>query len=282
MKLIVNADDFGMSHEKNIAIDEMMRNNICTNASLVVNMPYTQEAISLAYSNGYKDKLSLHINLTVGESISGDIRNIPLYYENGKFAYRPIIKLNAQIYPKHIQVLRAEIEAQIVKFQEYGLNLNSIDSHNWVHLRLPIWIALKPLIKKYDIKIVRPMWDGYKRPEIASQKWSQYFRLFSPILLKCPQCKILGHTSNIEQFLLNKENIKEYRYVEVFTHPDIVERQVIDVSSSYLKKPRETVVHNVKLIKEYETVTVNQVLEEMKYEKSNYRWCNRRNRNVYY
>lgn len=259
---MVNADDFGMSHEKNIAIDEMMRSNICTNASLVINMPYTQEAISLAYSGGYQDKLSLHINLTIGESISRTIRNIPLYYENCKFAYRPIIKSNTQIYPKHIQVLREEIESQIVKFQEYGLNLSSIDSHNWVHLRIPVWMALKPLINKYDIKIVRPMWDGYKRPEIASKKWSRYFTIFSPVLLRSQQCQVLSHTSNIEQFLLDEENIKNYRFVEVFTHPDIVAGQVIDISSSYLKNPKETVIHNVKLIKKYEIVTVKQILEE--------------------
>ena len=48
MNLIVNADDFGMSHTKNLAIDVMMKKNICTNASLVVNMPRSYEAVELA------------------------------------------------------------------------------------------------------------------------------------------------------------------------------------------------------------------------------------------
>ena len=47
-KIVVNADDFGMSVNKNIAIDQMMRKGVCTNASLVVNMNYSDEAVRLA------------------------------------------------------------------------------------------------------------------------------------------------------------------------------------------------------------------------------------------
>ena len=52
-KVIVNADDFGMSHEKNVAIDELMQNGICTNTSIVVNMEHTEEAVKMAFESGY-------------------------------------------------------------------------------------------------------------------------------------------------------------------------------------------------------------------------------------
>lgn len=261
-KIVVNADDFGMSHEKNLAIDELMREGICTNTSLVVNMPDTEEAVKMAFKGGYQDKVSLHLNLTVGESISEGIREKSLYYDNGQFAYRPIIKLNKQVYPMYIKVVRREIEAQIQRFIGFGFELKSIDSHNWVHLRMPVWMALKPLIKKYNIPIVRPMWDGYKRPEIASEKWSKYFTRFQPILLKCPQCRVLGHTSNIEQFFVDEESLRKERYVEVFTHPDMIDGRNMDISSSYLKKGKDTVENNVKLLEQYEKVSIAQILEE--------------------
>ena len=73
-KIVVNADDFGMSVNKNIAIDQMMRKGVCTNASLVVNMNYSDEAVRLAYEGGYEDRLSLHINLTEGRALSEGIK----------------------------------------------------------------------------------------------------------------------------------------------------------------------------------------------------------------
>lgn len=264
MKLIINADDFGMSHNKNIAIDEMMRRHICTNTSLVVNMSEsTNEAVKMAIDGGYQDRVSLHLNLTEGESLSHDIQKISLYYENNKFAYRPIIKSSKQIQPRYIRVIRKEIEDQIVQFLKYGFELRSIDTHNWVHLRIPVWYALKPLINKYNIPIVRPMWDGYKRKEIASSKWSRYFSLFEPILLRKSQCRIIEHTSNIEQFLVDEQKLQKCKYVEVFTHPDIINGEIIDISSSYLRRPQEQVEVNVKKLEKYERTTVVQVLKEI-------------------
>lgn len=260
MKLLVNADDFGMSHEKNIAVDKMMRLGVCTNTSLVVNMPYAEEAVRLAVDGKYADKVSLHLNMTEGVSLTKEIRNVDLYYADDKFSYRPILKVDEQIYPEYITEIRAELEAQITRFLEWGFCLESIDSHNWIHLRMPVWLALKPLLKKYSISIVRPMWIGYKRPEIASEKWCRYFREVEPLLLECPKCRVIGHTSNIEQFLLKEEENNKYSYVEVFTHPEVVNGEIIDMSSSYLGMPKGQVKENVALLRKYDKVTVKEIL----------------------
>lgn len=262
MRLIINADDFGMSHEKNVAIDRMMCQEVCTNASLVVNMPWTEEAIRMAKRGNYLDRLSLHINLTIGESITSDIRKVALYYQGGEFVHNAIIKSYFQVLPFHIKVLRQEIEGQMEEFLKYGLKLVSVDSHNWVHLRLPVWLALQPLLNKYHIKLVRPMWIGYKREEIASVRWAKYFRIIEPIILRYKCCRILQHTSNVEQFLLKEHELPKYSIVEVFTHPDLVGEEVIDMSSSYLKKPKQTVIYNIKQIEHYEKITVSQALED--------------------
>lgn len=262
MKLIVNADDFGMSPEKNIAIDTMMRDRVCTNASLVVNCPATEEAVEMAFVGGYQGKLSLHINLTEGESLSREIRDNSLYYKNGEFANRPIIKSSWQTHPLYIGTVRREIEQQIRCFLSYGLTLHSLDSHNWVHLRAPVWMALRPLIRKYQISVVRPMWEGYKKPEIASARWSRYFRRFDLVLQRCPQCRVLGWTGNIEQFLLARQRIEDRAYVEVFTHPAMIDGEIMDISSSYCHNTRRKVVDWVRELASYEKIAVRQILEE--------------------
>lgn len=264
MNLIVNADDFGMSHTKNLAIDEMMKKNICTNASLVVNMPSTYEAVELAVKNGYDDRITLHLNLTVGESLTKDIRKIELYYHNNQFAYRPVITMDKQIYPNFIEVITSELDAQIKKFLKLGIQIKSIDSHNWIHLRLPVWYALQPIIEKYNIQIIRPMWSRYKCSEIATEKWSEYFRKIEPILLKCPQYNVIEHSSNIEQFLVDEAVLSGLKNIEVFTHPDIVQGKIMDLSSSYLGRSKAQVIDNVALIRKYQKVSVNYILEEVR------------------
>lgn len=263
MQIIINADDFGMSHTKNLAVDEMMKKNICTNASLVVNMPDTNEAVWLAIKNGYQDRISLHLNLTVGESLTSQIRKVKLYYTENQFIYKPVIKNDEQVALEYISEIRNEIEAQINKFLDFGFKLRSIDSHNWIHLRLPVWVALRPVLDDYNIPIVRPMWSGYKRPEIASEKWSKYFANIEPILRDCSKYRIIEHTSNIEQFLVVETKITGYKYVELFTHPDMVKGRILDLSSSYLGKEKEQVINNVMLVKKYPKVSFNYILEEL-------------------
>ena len=46
-KLIINADDFGISSSVNRAIVYAFSNNMITNTTLMVNMPYADEAVEL-------------------------------------------------------------------------------------------------------------------------------------------------------------------------------------------------------------------------------------------
>lgn len=258
--MIINADDFGMNHEKNIAIDKMMRNGICTSASLIVNMEYTNEAIELAKEGGYINKLSLHLNLTQGKPLSEKIKKVSLYCSEGEFIYNPIIKKYNQILPKHISALRDEIESQILYFEKECGNIHHIDSHNWVHLRYPVWRALKPLIAKYKIESIRPMWNGYCTKERGG-KWAKYFRLAKITFLRNRIFQRIPYSSNIEQYLLVEKELrgKKIQIVEVFTHPELRNDMIMDLSSSYTKKKQDTVQNNVSKIKDVEFVSFEEI-----------------------
>lgn len=66
-KRIVNADDFGASPSINQAIDYAFKEGIINRATLMVNMPYAQDAVQLAIDGGYIDKIGLHLCLDTGE-----------------------------------------------------------------------------------------------------------------------------------------------------------------------------------------------------------------------
>ena len=85
-----------------------------------------------------------------------------------------------------------------------------------------------------------------------------------PFLLRCPQCRVFGHSSNIEQFLLEEKSLTKIDFTEVFTHPDLVNQKIIDISSSYLRNPREEVTKNVAKMKKYLPITIEELLEEKK------------------
>lgn len=51
-KIILSADDFGRSLERNIAIDFAFKNGLTKSAGLMVNTPFTQDAVNQAIRGG--------------------------------------------------------------------------------------------------------------------------------------------------------------------------------------------------------------------------------------
>src|SRR5258708_34967740 len=88
-KIIVNADDFGMSAETNRAIVEAFENNVISSATLMTNTPGFDEACELAHRHRLLGKIGLHLNLTSGYPLSSPIRQCPRFCDNvGMFRAR--------------------------------------------------------------------------------------------------------------------------------------------------------------------------------------------------
>lgn len=106
--LIVNGDDFGASHGINRGIVEACRNGILTSASLMVNMPGSEEAAVL--SRGLPDlSVGLHFNIT-----REDCTPVVDFADGNK--------------------CRAELERQLCRFQELmGYLPTHLDAHHNMH-----------------------------------------------------------------------------------------------------------------------------------------------------
>src|SRR5258708_1899979 len=81
-KIIVHADDFGMSAEVNRAIVEAFENNVISSTTLMTNMPGFDEACELAHRHRLLGKIGLHLNLTSGYPFSSPIRQSPRFCDN--------------------------------------------------------------------------------------------------------------------------------------------------------------------------------------------------------
>jgi predicted glycoside hydrolase/deacetylase ChbG (UPF0249 family) len=182
MNAIVNADDFGLNQSVNRAIAESFRNGLCSNTTLIVNMPYADEAVEIAYKEGFSDRVGLHLNLTEGVPLTEPIRRMPAFCDDhGYFTKRFHKNLTSRLWfdKTTIDAVRVEVEAQIRKYMKYRLDLMHIDSHHHVHTDLAVWRVIEPLMRTYgfkSIRISRNMFSMWGSPQsIAKALYKTHF-----------------------------------------------------------------------------------------------------------
>jgi hopanoid biosynthesis associated protein HpnK len=134
-RLIVNADDFGLTPGVNRAILELHRAGVLSSATLMALAPATEDAISLARSTPTLG-VGCHVVLVDGESVLPaaqlptliDQRTGHFYPTPGSFLKR---LFTGRIRASEIE---AEASAQIRLLQDRGLALTHIDTHKHAHL----------------------------------------------------------------------------------------------------------------------------------------------------
>ena len=116
--LVVVADDFGYSRDRDQAIVKCFREGLVTCASLLVNGCTAAVAVALAREAGMP--LGLHVNLTEGNPTSSPSSVASLLGSNTRFLSPPEFKrrfLSGELSWK-VDEVQAETEAQIARFRE--------------------------------------------------------------------------------------------------------------------------------------------------------------------
>jgi hopanoid biosynthesis associated protein HpnK len=141
-RLIINADDFGLTSGVNRAIAEANRSGVLTSATIMANARAFTEAASLAKARpGLKP--GCHIVLIDGEPVSPDLPSLT----NGSSRFRTSLKnfaLAAVRRRLSAEEIEREAEAQIRKIQSFGITLTHIDSHKHTHMFPQV---LRPLLR---------------------------------------------------------------------------------------------------------------------------------------
>lgn len=141
-RLIVNADDFGLSHSVNEAVVRAHREGILTSASLMVNEAGFDEAVQLAKDNPGLG-VGLHLTLLQGHSTLPPEKIPGLVNSRGEFSNSPVGVGMAYFFRSRLrEQLRAEIRAQFEKFRSTGLPLDHVNGHLHLHLHPVIFKIL--------------------------------------------------------------------------------------------------------------------------------------------
>lgn len=138
-RLIINADDFGISRSVNDGILEAARAGGITSTSLMVNLPDSADAVSrVRQCPGIS--VGLHLNLTVGNAVSGE--SSLTHCRSGEFY--PLSRLLAAASLGMIDESDIEREclAQIDRMTRAGFPPTHLDSHRHVHTHPAIYPAV--------------------------------------------------------------------------------------------------------------------------------------------
>lgn len=230
--MVINADDFGYSSTVNRAICTCFEKGLINRTTIMVNMPCTGEAAKLAFSNKFADMVGLHINLTEGKALSVECAKSELCDDEGFFKGTFHIPFRARIYlPINIRkAIYAEVEAQIKKYIELGFTLRHVDSHNYVHSYISVYMPIRKLLKKYGFSSVRISRN------VSEKAFSIPFRIYKSfynfLLRRLKVNKKNINTTNffgsVQDFngCVYKDKIKDD--LELMTHPDFIDGVLMD------------------------------------------------------
>ena len=131
-RLIINADDFGLTPGVNRAIEEAARSGVLTSTTLMANSSAFDDAVRLAKS--IPDlKVGCHVVLVDGQALSSGLTT--LADRNGRFTSSlktfALAAFRRRLSQEDIQ---REAEAQIRKIQDAGITVTHIDTHKHTHM----------------------------------------------------------------------------------------------------------------------------------------------------
>ena len=158
IKVIVNGDDFGISRGVNGAIEEGFASGVLDRTTWMANMPFALEAVELSKEKGFAASVGLHLNLTSGKPLTGDISKLGRFCgQDGSFnaAFSHALKSRFFLTRAEEAAVRAEARTQIEKYLEAGFTLRHLDSHHHIHTDYSIWKIVEPLLKEYGLKSAR-------------------------------------------------------------------------------------------------------------------------------
>jgi len=189
-RLIVNADDFGLTSGINRAIVELHRAGVLTSTTLMAKAAATDEAIDLGRSTPGLG-VGCHVVLVDGEPVLSP-RDIPSLVDPKSGCFPPkLTTFVRRLFTGRIRAadIEAEAAAQIALLQSRGLRLTHVDTHKHTHMFPPVLRPVLRAARAAGIHAVRnpfePEWAVHATPRAsfvrntevwALRRFGPYFR----------------------------------------------------------------------------------------------------------
>ena len=219
-RIIINADDCGLSKTVNAEIERFIQLGKITSTTVMANMDDLDGAKRLY--DLYKDKISfgVHVNLTDGEPLTRSQALLDFGYfkeKNGRIVLNGYPFINKFI-PRNLhQDIVNECVAQINFVRDIGIAISHIDSHHLMLTSSSMTSITPNVLRQAGVKkmrrarnyienksfslFVRQLWFAYMKMRVKGLQSTDWFEMFTNF------------------YKLNNKGFHKDGTIELMTHP---------------------------------------------------------------
>lgn len=227
MKLIINADDFGISRGQNFAIVDCYTKGVVRSTTLLATMPAFEHACQLAKQHVGLD-VGVHLSLDLGEPVS-PLETIPSLLTDGRFRRYALEANQISVTTEEVYL---EWRAQIEKILAAGIQLTHMDSHHHIHMMTNLFPVYIRLAHEYDLAI-----------RFHPRKWhAAHFEQFSPSLASVRRADLFLNTfymHNLTPEFFAGIEADDDAIVEMMCHPAYLDQWLLTNSSYNVQRTVE-------------------------------------------
>lgn len=177
-RLIINADDFGLTAGVNRAILEAHEHGVVTSTTLMANSLAFEEAVQLAQSR-FSLSTGCHVVLLDGKPLIDPGRLPSLVDGKDGNSFRDGVSgfvlrtLCGRIDPDQVE---AETTAQIRKLQSHGIDVSHVDSHKHTHMFPPALQGILRAARTCGVTAIRNPFEVVAANFVRLQRglWKRY------------------------------------------------------------------------------------------------------------
>lgn len=242
MRIIINADDFGLNELSSRAIIDAFNKGYISSTTICANGDYFEGALELAKANNLNKNIGIHINLTEGEPLTNRIKEDSFFCTDKKF-HGKINRLKSLNQMQRLEVCE-EVKAQIEKVRKSGLSITHADSHHHIHTGIFFAPTILKVLKQYNIKKVRlhRNMGNIKILKLVVKKLCN-------LLIKINDFTTVNYFGDINDFK-NRNSYKDEKTIEIMVHPVYNENHSLIDINEYAGKPNgEELGEVLKLLK---------------------------------
>ncbi len=174
-RIIIHADDFGISEGANEAIIDCHLRGVLTSTSVLATLPAFGHAVSLRAEAPDLD-CGAHLSLNLGRPAAPPAAVSLLLDGNGMLRYSFAYHLYRSLDKAYLRQVGIEVEAQLTKLIDSGFELSHADSQQHVHMIPGIRDVIAEKINQTGIPYLRH----------SVEPWSGHPGIGRPVnLLKC-------------------------------------------------------------------------------------------------
>ncbi len=233
-RVIINADDYGMSPGISEGILRGHRHGIVTSTTVMINMPAAAEAVRRLREYPALG-VGVHLNAAQGPPVSQ--AGGALAGDDGEMEWAtPKLVRRCMLRPGLLRAIAEEFEAQLCLALDLGVRPTHLDSHRHLHAFTPVFRSVVRLAARYDIPFVRWPYErlrgtGWPEPAERGRRTRWLLNRFSRVNARLarrahPTLGTWGiaHTGQIDAaWLIRAAVALPPGVTEVMTHPGLAD-----------------------------------------------------------